>query len=266
MSKLVHLGFPAPLLGLEAVRLPVVYDEGALMALLKPVGVLVQADSWYPKLPVMVEAIRYQAAQGKPEFQNLSIPEAGLWAVNDIDPELSGPVLFARSKDPAEELKNKLGSGAFSFEFDFLSKRSLPSEPSTCELPLARHNQLPRMLVSQTSGKKSRTTFCGLGEVGSHCLMRAQTAFPRRHQVLLHALECGFPVLGDRLYARSAEPMLSEIKRDYRIRKNREERPLFDGPACFLSAIILPDGSRINALPPARWPGLLKQLEKHTRP
>ena len=46
MEKQMQLGFPVPLLGMEPVRLPVLYDDGDLLALAKPVGDMVQNDAW----------------------------------------------------------------------------------------------------------------------------------------------------------------------------------------------------------------------------
>lgn len=261
-----QLGFPTPLLGMRPVRLPVLLDDGEVLALAKPQGVLVQQDSWYPRLPVLIEAIRHQAAGGKPEFLRAGIGAEGLWAVTDLDPELQGPVLFSRIREQADELRNACGSGAFLFSFLLVSKGLRPDPVIECELPLSRHSHLPRILVSHTSGKKAHTTFTLQGQAGGFYLWSATTAFPRRHQVLLHALECGLPVLGDPIYAKDPAILLSRFKRDYTQKRDIEERPLYDGPACFLQQIQLPDGRQVAFTTPPGWTGLLGQLGKHTRP
>jgi 23S rRNA-/tRNA-specific pseudouridylate synthase len=266
MNKVPHIGFPSPLLGPDPIRLPVVHDDGERIALAKPPAVLVQQDSWYPRLPVLVEAIRYQAAQGKPEFVKMGIGPAGLWAVTDLDAECAGPLLMARSREVAEDLRNKFGSGAFQFTFEFVTEAaSAATEPVTCDLPLARHERLPRMLVSHTTGKLAQTAFKMQERVGAYSLCTAQTQFPRRHQILLHASESGLPVLGDRLYAKSAPIMLSRLKRDYQFREDRDERPLYDGPAYFLKEIRVDEDCLISMPPPPRWQALLKQLGKYSQ-
>ena len=265
MSKPTHLGFPYPLLGMESMRLPILFDDGDRIVIEKPQGVLVQQDGWYPRLPVLVEAIRYQAAVGKPDLGKLGIGEDGLWAVTDLDPECHGPVLFARTREAADELRNALGSGSFTFIFQLLAEAGQETESRECDLPLARHGRLPRMLVSHTTGKKASTVFHAAGRAGRYTCFEARTAFPRRHQILLHAAESGLPVLGDRLYARSHPLLLSRFKRDYRPRKDREERPLYDGPAYFLRELDLGEGARIEAPFPPKWEALVKQLVKYSR-
>jgi hypothetical protein len=99
---------------------------------------------------------------------------------------------------------------------------------------------------------------------GCH-LWEARTHFPRRHQILLHALESGLPVLGDERYAKDRLPLLSRLKRDYQPKQDLEERPLYDGPACFLREIRMGDERVVSSPEPPRWSGLIKQLDKHGR-
>lgn len=264
MKKAAYLGFPPPLLGMQAVRLPVFFDDGEMLLLAKPPGILVQQDTWYPRLPVLVEAIRYQAAHGKPEFRKQGISPEGLWAVTDLDPECHGPVLFARSRDRADALRNAYGSGAFSFEFEFLTRNEPPSGPLGCDLPLARHVREGRMLVSHSTGKRSHTSFSLIRPVGRWFLASAHTAYPRRHQVLVHAMELGLPVVGDKRYATIRPPMLSSLKRGYRPPKDREEGPLYDGPAYFLRQLCIPSHGAVQTPPPRKWDALLKQVARHS--
>jgi len=266
MSEDLQIGFPAPLLGLDAVRIPILLNEGNLFALMKPAGVLVQADAWYPKVPVLVEAIRYQASQGKPELVKLGISTDGLWAITDLDPECAGPVLFSSDRKTAEKLRNLYGSRAFQFDFELISNINHQAIAMRCDLPLARHKDEKCMLVSHTTGKKSQTEFRREMELGRYSQWMATTSFARRHQIPVHAFESGLPILGDRLYARSGETYLSALKRDYRPKKNRDERPLFGSPAYYLKELRLPDGRPISCPPPTRWSSSVRQLIKYTLP
>jgi 23S rRNA-/tRNA-specific pseudouridylate synthase len=257
------LGFPPPLLGTEAQRLPVVYDNGETMALAKPAGVLVQQDGWYPRHPELIEAIRYQARSGKPEFGRLAIPEDGLWGVTDLDPECAGPVLFSRSRDRAEELRNEHGSELFEFTYILLTQGSAMVEQVECDLPLARHTHRAHMVVSHSTGKKAATVFRYIGRVGRHSCYEARTRFPRRHQILLHAHESGLSILGDDLYAGSRLVYLSSLKKDYRPRRDMPERPLYPGPAYYLKSVTVPGLGNIDGGAPRRWEGLCQQLSRH---
>ena len=251
------------MLGMDPVRLPILFDDGQLLVLAKPPGVLVQADAWFPRLPVLIEAIRYQAQSGKPEFQRLGIHASGLWAVTDLDPECHGPVVFTRDREMAEALRSDLGSGNFMFVYRLLSRSKASSDPLVQELPLARHRQQDRMLVSHTTGKAALTEFRLHASSGGLFQYAASTRYPRRHQILVHSHESGLPVLGDTRYAREHPLLLSRIKRHYQPKKDTEERPLYDGPAYFLESIDLGNGVVVTAPPPPKWNGLIRQLERH---
>jgi 23S rRNA-/tRNA-specific pseudouridylate synthase len=263
MDSTTYLGFPAPLLGMKPARLPVLFDDGDLLALAKPVGVLVQEDAWFRKVPVLVEAIRHQSLSGKPEFERLGISREGLWAITDLDPECHGPVLFSRQRPRAEALRNALGSGNLEFTFCILSKGEVEEDSFDCDLPITRHREKPRMLVSHTTGKIAHTRFQKIGVEGAYQSWIAQTNYPRRHQIPLHAMESGLPILGDERYAKSWLPMLSRLKRDYQPKRDLEEKPLYDGPAYYLKTLKLDDGTVIECSSPPKWRGLCRQLEKY---
>jgi len=262
MDKTLHLGFPVPLLGMQPVRLPILFDDGELLALPKPAGVLVQPDPWYPKLPTLVDAIRFQARDGKPELQRLNIGPEGLWAVTDLDPECYGAVLFSRQRQVAEEMKSSLGSGNFSFSFKILSQGGRKEDSFECDLPLARHRDHKRVLVSHTTGKRTLTRFSRVEKSGNFQEWELETPFPRRHQLLVHPLEKGLPVLGDARYARENPVLLSRLKRNYQYKRDVDERPLYDGPAYFLEQIRVSEELVISCPEPPKWRGLIKQLAK----
>lgn len=259
------LGFPVPLLGMRPMRLSVVMDDGVCLALDKPSGVLVFPDPWYGRTPVLVEAIRHQARAGKPELVRAGVGVDGLWAVHDLDPEAAGPVLFCRDRDLGERLRNDVGSNLFQFEFEFLTRANEEADALLCELPIARHASESRMLVTHKSGKLAQTEFCRQQRLGKYELWTARIALPRRHQVLIHAHESGLPVVGDRLYSRVRAPLLSQLKRDYRSKRNEDEVPLFAGPAYRLARVVLPDGRVVEAPAAKPWQGLIKRLERYAK-
>lgn len=259
-----HIGFPPPLLGMEPARLPVIADDGDLLALAKPPQVLVLPDNWYPRIPVLVESIRYQAEQGKRELQRLGVPESGLHAVFAMDPDVTGVVVLTRRAETGEALRNDLGSSLCRFRFHLVAEQAPDTEETFCELPLARHYSQPRMVVSNRTGKKSWTRFRRLDRIGRFTLWEAETDLPRPHQVCIHAAECGIRVLGDPLYAASEPLYLSMIKRGYRASKrDEEETPIHPFAAVHLLEWQHRDEAAITCEPPKTFVALLRQLRRH---
>jgi len=258
------------LLSDRPLRLPVVWDHPLGFALEKPADVGILADNWFPRNPVLAEAINYQVAQGKGEMERLGLGPDGARAIFQTEPGMAGLALFAKDHETAVELGNAYGSEQFRLTVRFLSARSPQgADALDCDLPIARHGgRQNRMVVSHRTGKKTQTAFRLLTRHGHYSYWEATTAFLRVHQIQLHAFEVGLAVVGDELYAGEGPLYLSRLKRDYRIGKHSdEETPLYDGPAMFLAKVefALPDGTptTIEIDPPKRFNGALRNLVRY---
>lgn len=263
-DKLEYIGFPPPLLGKDPQRLAVLWHKHPLYIVEKPADILVMQDPWYPKLPALEDAINYQAAAGKPELQRLGLDEKGLGGVIGLDPEMTGLAFFGAGADAASAWAEALGSDQFLFRFVFVAGGGAPGEQFTSELPLARHRQDKRVVVSHTTGKKSRTDFRRLERWGKWSLWEAVTRYPRFHQVRVHAAEAGLRIQGDAFYGDTRPLFLSKLKRDYRPGRT-EERPLFEGLAMHLNAVQFVDREGVQHSVEAPTPGRLQNLCRRLR-
>ena len=265
------IGFPVPLLGDRPVRLPILWRarEDGLLALLKPADVASLPDNWYRQTPVLAHALNHQIEGEKPELQRLGLVKE-LLAVNIIDPELWGPVIFAEDREQMERLRNTLGSGMWSFTFRFVAQGGGNSDRLQCSLPIARHRTEPRMLVSQTSGKQSLTLFRRVAQMGKLAEWEATIAYPRFHQLFVHARESGLSICGDLKYGSVPMPTLADLKRTYRPSRRFEEAPaLFPGPMAYVSAIRFGESTdkmwEVSCPPPKKWSSALRQFHLYER-
>lgn len=265
-----QIGFPPPFLGERPVRVPVVWNHPLGFALDKPAGVQVLPDNWYPKVPVLTEAINYQVSQGKGELRRLGLGEEEARAIFQTEPEMAGIALYAKNAEIGAFWSNACGSDQFEFTVHFLSARAPQgAETLECDLPMARHGgREQRMLVSHRTGKKTETTFQFLGRRGRYSLWEARTPFLRVNQVQLHAFEVGLAVVGDREYAGESPFYLSMVKRDFRLKRDQTEAPLYDGPIMFLAGVKMPmpdgDAVTLQVPPPKRFTAVIRNLERYS--
>lgn len=262
------IGFPPPFLGERPVRLRVLRNdpERGLIVVEKPAGVLPLPDNWYRRNPVLAYAINHQIEGGKPELERLGW-EQPLVAVHTYEPEIAGAVVFSPSEEGAERLRNELAGLRWEFVFRLVALGGGQAQELQCSLPLARHEREPLMLVSHQTGKKAATVFRAVRNLGRFREWEARIAYPRYHQVFLHAFESGLRVLGDTRYARLPVPGLADFKRDYRpSRRFEEDPPLFDSPFVRLASLRLTDGhggeDLITVPPPRKWDRALRLLEE----
>jgi hypothetical protein len=72
-----------------------------------------------------------------------------------------------------------------------------------------------------------------------YALLRAEPISERLHQVRVHASHVDLKIVGDEVYG--GKPLwLSRLKKDYRLKPGREERPLLARTALHAEEISLP--------------------------
>ncbi|TVR50566.1 MAG: RNA pseudouridine synthase [Puniceicoccaceae bacterium] len=250
---------------------PLLFDRGPLLALNKPPGVAVSQDPLSAEAPNLLTALQGELEREKPQLRRLGIE--GIHRINPMDAEISGALLLARDKESGDRYRNALGSSLFRFTYRFLSDGAAPEDEVSCDLPLARHRLQPRMLISHGTGRKTVTRFRRIGQWGRFALWEAGSSDCRPHQVRVHAVECGIPVLGDSLYGRRPVPALSDLRRrggPGRGGDGAPDRPLYDWPCLHLARIDFPaceeEGTwTVEAPLPSRLATLLKHLRQSGR-
>jgi hypothetical protein len=192
------IGFPEGMLLENPVRLPVLENTPDMFALNKLPGLLGKGHPWFRARPDVSSAIRHQISLGKGELERLNIPAA--YYVFGPEPDLGGPMLFAKHKSAGDCLKNALGSDMLRFTYYLVTASRTDETYLECDLPIAQDPDEPKSVISRKYGKKSSTRFNKINESASLTLWQATTTLPRMDQIRLHAFEAGIPALGERLY------------------------------------------------------------------
>ncbi len=252
------LGFPEGFLDEKPVRLDVLaLKEGRFVAINKPANFYLEADGIAESPRTIIAGIKAQ--EGKKEFERLGLSFP--YAVFVTDPEISGIALIASNKEASDELRNLFGSEQFEFEFEFLSERPYGKVEEIVDLPLIRHENKPRTIVSHRFGKKCKTQFTLKEDFGEWQLWSAKTNFLRWHQIRIHAAEAGLRMVGDDTYVRVRKIFLSRLKRGQF--KGEETAPIYDNLALHLSKLTMNLGGEkfeISAPMPKGFSVLLKKI------
>ncbi|MBR6259113.1 MAG: RluA family pseudouridine synthase [Oscillospiraceae bacterium] len=136
------------------------------------------------------------------------LPEHVCHAVNRLDRDTSGVVLFAKSsywKDLASEALGQSG------EKEYVALvYGVPSPLSgTVNAPIRRLEEHCLLRVVAEDGKNAVTHYDTLETNGDYSLLRLRIETGRTHQIRVHMLHMGCPVLGDILYKTEASSLLS---------------------------------------------------------
>ncbi|MDR0418535.1 MAG: hypothetical protein LBH08_03870 [Puniceicoccales bacterium] len=186
--------------------------------------------------------------------------------VYSLDRELSGIVLCAKNKQSYNSLRNIYGSAKMVFNFIILAQNNdnLPDE-ITCDLPIAKHREYGHMIISHTTGKKSRTIFKKIKILKQFTLWSVEMDFLRKHQARLHAHEVGIKILGEDVYNKIPIPILSNFKQTVKLNRKGILMPLYPAVCIYLSEINFPyDGNnvKITSPLPSKFTAMLKIIQK----
>jgi 23S rRNA pseudouridine1911/1915/1917 synthase len=235
VSATVKLSSPATK---EFWEIPVLFEDGDLLALDKPSGLLTSPDRYDAERPNLMNLLHAGIEQQKPWAKERNLTY--LANAHRLDFETSGIILMAKNKPALITLANLFGSEQPVNTYLALAWGIPPEKNFEVDAKLSPHPvKIGEMRVDPKSGKKSKTEFEVLEQYSDWCLVRCTPRTSRTHQIRIHLKHAGFPIVGDQLYG-GKQLWLSRLKRDYRLKPGREERPLMARACLHAEELTLP--------------------------
>ena len=265
MSSPVKLSSPATA---EQARgfweIPVLYEDEHLLALDKPAGLLVSPDRQDAHRPNLATLIRQAVAEQKPWARERNLTY--LTHAHRLDFETSGVLLFAKNKPALIALANLFGAETPVRHFIALAWGGPPEDHFAVDARLALHPlKIGQMCVSSKEGKRAQTDVAVLERFIDWCLLRCTPHTDRIHQIRAHLKHAGFPLVGDEVYG-GKTLWLSRLKKDFRLKPGREERPLLPRTALHAEELSFPHPvTNAPVTIKSEWPKDLKVALKYLR-
>ena len=170
---------------------PVLYEDRHLLIVNKPSGIAAHGGSGISH--GLIERLR--ASRPDEPFLELA---------HRLDRETSGAIIVCRSRKALVRLHDMMKeSGGIEKHYRLLVKGDWVNDRQHVKLPLVRY-LLPsgerRVRVDQVEGVPAHTIFTLLKRYGSGSYLDAELKTGRTHQIRVHALSQGFPLVGDDKY------------------------------------------------------------------
>ncbi|HET7232406.1 MAG TPA: RluA family pseudouridine synthase [Longimicrobium sp.] len=182
--------------GLLPVEMPldIVYEDGDVLVLNKPPGVLV-----HPTSPEQRETLAHGVAF---HFAQRDL-RARVRPVHRIDRDTSGLVLFANSAMAHQLLDKQLREGVIGRAYLALVDGVMEGDQGVIDAPIGRDPRRPNLRAVRPNTEPARTRWRVIDRFPNATLLELELETGRTHQIRVHMQHAGHPVLGDRQYGRA---------------------------------------------------------------
>lgn len=180
-------GPPAALIA--RVEKQVIFEDKRLLVINKPSGIAVHGGSGLSF--GVVEILR----AARPDLTDLSL-------VHRLDRETSGCLVLAKRRSALRELHEHFREGRVSKNYLALVAGDWQHGEQLVEAPLYVHHRQggERHVIVDARGKPAATRFRLSRSLGVYSLLQAEALTGRTHQIRVHALHMGHPLVGDERY------------------------------------------------------------------
>lgn len=174
----------------EHTPITVLYEDDCILAVDKPAGVIMHPTFNRAEGTLLTQVLGYYARTGQ---------DNAVHTVNRLDRDTFGVVLFAKNSHVHAKCYDLQLAGAFSKTYHAFCLGA-PADEGVIDLPIARVDGGSLLRKIDASGKPSRTEYRVLERRGDLCRVELHPVTGRTHQLRLHCLAAGFPILGDVQY------------------------------------------------------------------
>ena len=189
----------------ENIELNIVYEDDSLLVVNKPQGMVVHpAPGNYSG--TLVNALMYHCKDNLSGINGVMRP--GI--VHRIDKDTSGLLLVAKTDEAHHSLSEQIQNKTVRREYICVCEGVVKPKKGIVDAPIGRDpsNRL-KMAVTPLNSKNALTHFEVVEQFESAALVKCVLETGRTHQIRVHMLYIGHPVMGDPLYARSNPMNLS---------------------------------------------------------
>lgn len=196
----VHVPPPEPSeLVAEQIALDVLFEDGDLLVIDKPAGLVVHPAPGHPR-GTLVNALLHRVT----DLSGIGgVQRPGI--VHRLDRDTSGLIIVAKNDRAHTRLSDALKRREVQRRYLAAAWGHLPQDELTVDAPVGRHPRERKLMAVVPEGRRAVTRFRRLERWRAADLVEAELETGRTHQIRVHLLHTGHPVVGDATYAAGRE-------------------------------------------------------------
>ena len=180
----------------QGIPLDIVYEDGDLIVVNKPRGLVVHPAPGHPD-GTLVNALLHHCGGSLSGIGGEQRP--GI--VHRIDRDTSGLLIVAKNDFAHRSLSAQLADRSLSRIYEAVVHGGFRADSGTVDAPIGRHPaDRKRMAVTEKNSRRAVTHWEVIERYAGYTHIRCKLETGRTHQIRVHMAHIGHPLLGDMVY------------------------------------------------------------------
>jgi 23S rRNA pseudouridine955/2504/2580 synthase/23S rRNA pseudouridine1911/1915/1917 synthase len=197
--------------------LDILYEDENLIAVNKPAGLLVTPDRWNPSIPTIQDMIREYIRR------DLGGGHPNIRVVHRLDKDTSGVTVLAKNVKTQTYLSRQFEKGEVHKTYYAIVKGVMSKDDGIINYSLMESPKKPGIMMVSKSGKQSISVYKVLERFKDSTYVEVNPLTGRQHQVRVHMMASGYPLLFDPIYGEAIPLYLSDLKKNYKHKEGKEK-------------------------------------------